>query len=339
MLFLATRHVINDREGVGVISSQRETDRTPRRELLIARPRGFCAGVERAIGVVDHLLEAHGTPLYVRKEIVHNQAVVDGFRKRGVNFIEELDEAPDGALVVFSAHGVSPSVRAEAEARGLRVVDATCPLVTRVHRSVVKHAEAGRPIVLIGHAGHDEVAGTMGEAPDQTYLVETVEDVAELPLSEDTDLAYVTQTTLGVDETAAIIEALAARYPNLRRPGKDDICYATTNRQTAVKALVEEGATHVLVVGSRNSSNSVRLCEVARDRGADATLVDGPDEVDIDAFADHDVIGLTAGASAPEDLVEAVTARLEAAGWRPRETDGVEENVKFKMPRELTAFE
>ncbi len=322
-----------------MISSQGEMDRVPRRELLIARPRGFCAGVERAIGVVDHLLEAHGTPLYVRKEIVHNQAVVAGFRKRGVIFIEELEEAPDGALVVFSAHGVSPAVRAEAEARALRVVDATCPLVTRVHRSVVKHAEAGRPVVLIGHAGHDEVAGTMGEARHLTYLVETVEDVAGLPLSEDTDLAYVTQTTLGVDETAAIIEALAARYPNLRRPGKDDICYATTNRQAAVKALVGEGATHVLVVGSRNSSNSVRLCEVAADRGATATLVDGPDEVDVDALAEHDVIGLTAGASAPEDLVREVAERLEAAGWRAREADGVEENIKFKMPRELTAFE
>lgn len=309
------------------------------KELLIARPRGFCAGVERAVGVVDRLLEAHGSPLYVRKEIVHNQAVVAGFRKRGVIFIEELDEAPDGALVVFSAHGVSPAVREEAEARGLRVVDATCPLVTRVHRSVIKHADEGRPIVLIGHEGHDEVAGTMGEAPDRTHLVETVADVAELPLAEDAEIAYVTQTTLGVDETAQIIEALAARFPNLVRPGKDDICYATTNRQAAVKVLVAEGATHVLVVGSRNSSNSVRLCEVARDGGAEATLVDGPDEVDTDLLTSHRVLGLTAGASAPEVLVQDVAARLQAAGWQPREVDGVEENVKFKMPKELAAFE
>jgi 4-hydroxy-3-methylbut-2-enyl diphosphate reductase len=309
------------------------------RELLIARPRGFCAGVERAIGVVDRLLETHGTPLYVRKEIVHNQAVVDGFRKRGVIFIEELEEAPDGALVVFSAHGVSPAVRSEAEARRLRVVDATCPLVTRVHKSVVKHARDGRPIVLIGHAGHDEVAGTMGEAPERTHLVETIEDVASLPLDDDAEIAYVTQTTLGVDETAAIIEALQARFPNLLRPGKDDICYATTNRQAAVKQLVDEGASHVLVVGSRNSSNSVRLCEVARDCGAGATLVDGPDEIDLSALEAERVIGLTAGASAPEDVVQAVAARLAAEGWQPRETDGVDENVKFKMPRELAAFE
>ncbi|MEZ4386231.1 MAG: 4-hydroxy-3-methylbut-2-enyl diphosphate reductase [Candidatus Krumholzibacteriia bacterium] len=307
----------------------------PPRQLLIARPRGFCAGVERAVGVVDHLLALHGAPVYVRREIVHNQAVVEGFRKRGVVFIEELDEAPDGALVVFSAHGVSPAVRREAEARGLRVVDATCPLVTRVHRSVIKHAEDDRQIVLIGHAGHDEVAGTMGEAPERVHLVETAADVAALPLDDRAEVAYVTQTTLGVDETAAIIDALQARFPNLLRPGKDDICYATTNRQAAVKRLVEEGATHVLVVGSRNSSNSVRLCEVARSGGAESTLVDGPDEVDPRALAPHAVLGLTAGASAPETLVQAVAAKLAAAGWAAREVDGVEENVKFKMPKEL----
>lgn len=309
------------------------------KQLLIARPRGFCAGVERAVGVVDQLLATHGAPVYVRKEIVHNQAVVDGFRARGVIFIEELDEAPDDALVVFSAHGVSPSVRQEAEARGLQVVDATCPLVTRVHRSVLKHAQDDRPIVLIGHAGHDEVAGTMGEAPDRVHLVESVADVATLPLDEQAEVAYVTQTTLGVEETGGIIAALQARFPNLLRPGQDDICYATTNRQAAVKDLVEQGATHVLVVGSRNSSNSVRLCEVARARGAEATLVDGPGEVDPALLAGHRTLGLTAGASAPEDVVQAVAAKLAAAGWPAREVDGVQENVKFKMPKELATLD
>jgi 4-hydroxy-3-methylbut-2-enyl diphosphate reductase len=311
------------------------------RQLLIARPRGFCAGVERAIGVVERLLETHGTPIYVRKEIVHNQAVVADFRKRGVIFIEELDEAPDGALVVFSAHGISPAVREEAGKRGLRTVDATCPLVTRVHRSVVKHAKEHRPIVLIGHAGHDEVAGTMGEAPERVHLVETVEDVARLSLDEQEEVAYVTQTTLGVDETAGIIEALRWRFPRLVQPGKDDICYATTNRQAAVKDLVARGATHVLVVGSRNSSNSVRLCEVARRCGAEATLVDGPDGVDVAALAleRHRVLGLTAGASAPELLVQQVAALLAAAGWNARELEGVEENIRFKMPPELLTLE
>jgi len=305
------------------------------RQLLVARPRGFCAGVERAIGVVERLLEIHGTPLYVRKEIVHNQAVVSDFRKRGVIFIEELEEAPDGALVVFSAHGISPAVREEAERRGLRTVDATCPLVTRVHRSVLKHADQERPIVLIGHAGHDEVAGTMGEAPERVHLVETTADVAALPIDEQAEVAYVTQTTLGVDETADIIAALGERFPNLIQPGKDDICYATTNRQAAVKDLVERGATHVLVVGSRNSSNSVRLCEVARRGGAGATLVDGPEGVDCEALAGHRVLGLTAGASAPERVVQEVAAKLAAAGWTPGEVEGVEENIRFKMPREL----
>ena len=308
------------------------------RTLLIARPRGFCAGVERAIGVVEHLLQVHGTPLYVRKEIVHNQAVVASFRKRGVKFIEELDEVPDGALVVFSAHGVSPAVRQEAEERGLRTVDATCPLVTRVHTSVLRHAQKQRPIVLIGHAGHDEVAGTMGEAPDLVHLVESVADVAALPLDPEAEIAYVTQTTLSVDETAAIIAALRERFPHLVQPGKDDICYATTNRQEAVKILVDRGAQHVLVVGSKNSSNSVRLCEVARQGGAGATLIDGPHQVPLDALSGLEVIGLTAGASAPEEVVQAVAALLAGTGWQAQEVDGVQENVKFKMPTELAAF-
>jgi len=319
-------------EGGWFVQAQRH------KQLLIARPRGFCAGVERAVGVVEHLLATHGTPLYVRKEIVHNQAVVASFRQRGVVFVDELDEVPDGALVVFSAHGVSPHVRREAERRGLRTVDATCPLVTRVHNSVRRHAEKRRPIVLIGHAGHDEVAGTTGEAPDLVHLVETAADVAALPLPVDAEIAYVTQTTLSVDETAAIIAALQERFANLVRPGKDDICYATTNRQQAVKVLVEQGATMVLVVGSANSSNSVRLCEVARRHGAEAILVDGPQQVDPDALAAHIVLALTAGASAPEDLVQAIARKLETAGWPIRQVDGVIENMVFKMPAELTAY-
>ena len=309
------------------------------RQLLIARPRGFCAGVERAVGVVDRLLEVRGVPVYVRKEIVHNQAVVADFRQRGVIFIEELSEAPDGATVVFSAHGIAPTVREEARQRSLRTVDATCPLVTRVHRNVLEQVKWGRPVVLIGHAGHDEVIGTMGEAPDRVHLVETEADVARLDLTDQVEVAYVTQTTLSLDETAGIVAALQDRFANLVQPAKDDICYATTNRQIAVKDLVDRGATHVLVVGSRNSSNSVRLCEVARGGGAEATLIDGPEEVVPETLLSHNILGLTAGASAPERLVQAVAVRLSAVGWEIRETDGAEENVKFKMPRELQSFE
>jgi 4-hydroxy-3-methylbut-2-enyl diphosphate reductase len=295
--------------------------------------------VERAVGVVERLLALHGTPLYVRKEIVHNQAVVEDFRNRGVIFIDDLDEVPDDALVVFSAHGISPAVRQEADRRGLRTVDATCPLVTRVHRSVQKHAAKGRPIILIGHAGHDEVIGTTGEAPDQVHLVETVADVERLQLDDDTELAYVTQTTLGVDETAEIIAALQKRFPNLMQPGKDDICYATTNRQEAVKALVDHGVGFLLVVGSTNSSNSVRLCEVARRRGAEAVLVDGPDQLPLDDLAGHHTLGLTAGASAPERVVQEVVVQLQGRGWQPAELDVIEENVQFKMPKEMARFE
>ena len=308
------------------------------RQLLIARPRGFCAGVERAVGVVDRLLEVLGAPVYVRKEIVHNQAVVADFRQRGVIFIEELAEAPDGATVVFSAHGIAPTVREEAQQRGLRTVDATCPLVTRVHRNVLTQVERDRPVVLIGHAGHDEVIGTMGEAPDRVHLVESEADVARLDLADDAEVAYVTQTTLSLDETAGIVAALRDRFSNLVQPVKDDICYATTNRQIAVKDLVTRGATHVLVVGSRNSSNSVRLCEVARGGGAEASLIDGPEEVDPADLVGHRILGLTAGASAPEYVVQAVARRLSEAGWEIREVEGVEENVKFKMPKDLQSL-
>jgi 4-hydroxy-3-methylbut-2-en-1-yl diphosphate reductase len=308
------------------------------REVLVAGPRGFCAGVERAIGVVERLLDIQATPLYVRKEIVHNRAVVDAFRARGVVFVEELGEVPDGATVVFSAHGISPVVREEAERRGLRTVDATCPLVTRVHRSVVKHADLGRTVVLIGHAGHDEVVGTMGEAPGKVVLVQTVDDVANLELPDDAEITYVTQTTLSVDETRAIVAALVARYPGLIQPAKSDICYATQNRQDAVKHILDAGATCVIVVGSANSSNSVRLCEVARLRGAETFLVDGPEGINPADLRMHCLIGLTAGASAPEHLVQEVVGKLAAAGWRPRELAVMEEDVKFSLPRALASF-
>ena len=308
---------------------------TDNRQLLIASPRGFCAGVVRAIDVVEQLLAAVGTPLYVRKEIVHNQAVVADFRRRGVVFVDDLEEVPDGGTVVFSAHGISPEVKQTAEKRGLRYIDATCPLVTKVHREVIRHAQAGRRVVLIGHAGHDEVLGTMGEAPDKITLVTDVADVAALRYPPGTEVAYVTQTTLSVDETCTIVNALKRRFPDLIESHKSDICYATQNRQDAVKALTARGATHLLVVGSRNSSNSRRLCEVARNEGATASLVDGPQDIDLDLLQPHVLLGLTAGASAPEHLVRAVEARLAAAGWEPQPVVSMVENVKFALPRGL----
>jgi 4-hydroxy-3-methylbut-2-enyl diphosphate reductase len=302
------------------------------RRLLVASPRGFCAGVERAIDVVEQLLAASGPPIYVRKEIVHNQAVVRDFRERGVVFVEELEEVPDGATVVFSAHGISPAVREQAAGRALRVVDATCPLVTKVHKGVLRHARAGRHIVLIGHEGHDEVLGTLGEAPDSITLVTSLADVAELDLPADGDIAYVTQTTLSVDETAAIVAALRERYPDLVEPRKSDICYATQNRQDAVKELVRRGVTYLLVVGSKNSSNSQRLCEVARRAGIAALLIDGPEDLETAALEDHGVVGLTAGASAPEHLVAEVADELARLGFRRENVRLLEESVRFAPP-------
>lgn len=305
------------------------------KQLLIARPRGFCAGVERAIEVVDKVLRVSGVPLYVRKEIVHNRAVVNDFRSRGVVFVDELDEVPDGNTVIFSAHGVSPAIWEEVAARNLRVMDATCPLVTKVHREVVRHARTGRHIVLIGHAGHDEVLGTMGEAPDTIVLVTSEDDVGRLDLPVENDVAYVTQTTLSVDETRSIVDALRRRFPKLVPPAMSDICYATQNRQDAVKELVARDIAHLLVVGSANSSNSRRLCEVAERLGVPANLIDGPEDLPLDVLADHDRLGLTAGASAPEFLVQAVVSRLREEGWDPLEIDGLNEDVKFKLPKEL----
>src|SRR3954465_8536693 len=279
-------------------------------KLLLAAPRGYCAGVDRAVQTVERALELHGAPVYVRKEIVHNKHVVEQLRERGAVFVEELDEQiPEGAITVFSAHGVSPAVHADAETRGLRTIDATCPLVTKVHREVVKFAREGYTIVLIGHAGHEEVEGTMGEAPDHTVLVETEADVDALELEDPGRVAYVSQTTLSVDETTAIIARLRERFPEIVGPRTDDICYATTNRQGAAKQMAPP-CELVLVIGSRKSSNSNRLVEVARDQGTEAQLIDNEQQVADEWLEGKRVVGITSGASAPEELGEGPRAAL-----------------------------
>lgn len=310
-------------------------DASSKKRLLIVNPRGFCAGVERAIEVVDRLLETNGSPLFVRREIVHNKAVVADFRSRGVIFVDELDEVPDGETVVFSAHGIAPAVRQEAANRNLRAIDATCPLVTKVHQEVVRHVKENRHMLLIGHAGHDEVLGTMGEAPGRITLITSVDDVAGLDFPADTKLALSTQTTLSMDETREIVEALHQRFSDLVEPRKSDICYATQNRQDAVKVLVSEGIGHLLVVGSQSSSNSMRLCEVAENLGVSASLIDGPQDIVMENLTPHATIGLTAGASAPEHLVQAVVERLAPKGWQPEELVAMQEDVRFNLPPEL----
>jgi 4-hydroxy-3-methylbut-2-enyl diphosphate reductase len=292
--------------------------------------------VERAIEVVDRVLDLVSGPVYVRREIVHNRAVVEDFRARGVVFVQELNEVPDGSTVVFSAHGVAPAVWKDALARGLEVIDATCPLVTKVHREVGRHAAARRHTILIGHAGHDEVLGTMGEAPEAITLVTSVEDVERLAIPPGSEVAYVTQTTLGVDETEEIVQVLRRRFPALVEPAKSDICYATQNRQDAVKELVARGIRKLLVVGSPSSSNSRRLCEVAERLGVPARLIDGPGDVDLDELAGCEVAGLTAGASAPEHLVAGVVELLAAAGWQSEEVVTLQEDVRFQLPKELS---
>ena len=309
-------------------------DQAPK-TILLASPRGFCAGVVRAIDIVDLALECFGTPLYVRREIVHNLHVVRGFEKRGVIFVEELEEVPDGATVVFSAHGVSPAVREAAAARGLKILDATCPLVTKVHLEAARFAKLGYRIILIGHPGHEEVEGTTGEAADRITLVSSVED-AERVVVEDADrVAFVTQTTLSVEDTRPIIGVLKRRFPAIRSPERDDICYATQNRQLAVRALAKE-APVILVVGSKNSSNSRRLVEEAGLAGARAYLVDDVSQVQprwLDGVA---TVGLTSGASAPEFLVEKILAYLQALGAaEAREIQTVREEVFFPLPPEV----
>jgi len=305
-------------------------------EVVLAQPRGFCAGVDRAIDIVERALELHGAPIYVRHEIVHNRYVVQDLKAKGAVFIAELDEAPKGAIVVFSAHGVAQSVRTEAERMGLQVFDATCPLVTKVHIEVARMRAAGREIIMIGHRGHPEVEGTLGQASDGMYLVETVEDVAALQVADPGNLAFVTQTTLSVDDAAAVANALRSRFPDIVEPKKSDICYATQNRQDAVKVLAPE-CDLVLVVGSPNSSNSNRLREVAERKGVPAYLIDDPAMIDPAWLAGAKRIGLTAGASAPEVLVRQVIDRLNELGAASvRTLPGAEENVAFPLPRELS---
>jgi 4-hydroxy-3-methylbut-2-enyl diphosphate reductase len=306
-------------------------------DVLLANPRGFCAGVERAIGIVERALELYGPPIYVRHEIVHNRSVVDGLRRKGAVFVEELAEVPSGSTVIFSAHGVSKAVQHDARRRGLKVFDATCPLVTKVHVEVAKMLREGREVVMIGHRGHPEAEGTLGQAERGIHLVETVDDVARLAARAPARLAYVTQTTLSVDDAAAIVAALKQRFPEIVGPKTDDICYATQNRQDAVKFMAPR-CDVVIVVGSPNSSNSNRLREVADHLGVPAYMVDSADELDPAWIADRPRVGVTAGASAPEVLVQAVIARLRSLGaQRVRQLEGVAEHVVFPMPKELHA--
>ncbi len=304
-------------------------------DILLANPRGFCAGFERAIEIFERALELYGAPIYVRHEVVHNRFVVEDLRAKGAVFVEELNEVPDGATVIFSAHGVSQAVRQEAERRGLRVLDATCPLVTKVHLEVSRMHDAGREIVMIGHRGHPEVEGTMGQSQSGMHLVESVEDVARLQVKDEGQLAYVTQTTLSVDDAAAIVAALKRRFPAIVGPKKDDICYATQNRQDAVKQMAER-CDLVIVVGSPNSSNSNRLREVARNRGVEAYLVDNPEQIQLEWLVGKRHVGISAGASAPEILVGKVIKYLQSLGAAEvSQLEGVPERVVFPLPKEL----
>ena len=304
-------------------------------EVLLAQPRGFCAGVDRAIEIVERALAVHGAPIFVRHEIVHNTFVVEDLRGKGAVFVQGLDQVPAGGIVVFSAHGVSKTVRIEAQQRGLRVFDATCPLVTKVHVEVAKLRAAGREIVMIGHQGHPEVEGTMGQSDGGMHLVESIEDVERLQVSAPDRLAYVTQTTLSLDDAAAIIAALKRRFPDIAEPKKADICYATQNRQDAVKFLAPQ-VDVVIVVGSENSSNSNRLREVAQRFGVPAYLVDSAERLNPEWLSGRQRVGVTAGASAPEILVSALIERLKALGARSvRQLDGVQEKVVFPLPKGL----
>ncbi|MGH8506387.1 MAG: 4-hydroxy-3-methylbut-2-enyl diphosphate reductase [Stenotrophobium sp.] len=308
-------------------------------EILLANPRGFCAGVDRAIEIVERALEQLGAPIYVRHEVVHNRFVVERLRSMGAVFVDEVDQIPAGATCIFSAHGVSQQVREDAKARGLTVFDATCPLVTKVHIEVKRYSREGREVVLIGHHGHPEVEGTMGQFDGSQgghiYLVETPEDVAQLPVHDPAHMAYVTQTTLSVDDTSRVIDALRVRFPKIHGPRKDDICYATQNRQDSVKELAAR-CDVLLVVGSRNSSNSNRLREIAEQRGIPAYLIDGPEDIRAEWLAGYQRIGVTAGASAPEVLVQQVVARLrELGGKTATEMPGRQEHIVFSLPQAL----
>jgi 4-hydroxy-3-methylbut-2-enyl diphosphate reductase len=305
--------------------------------IILAAPRGFCAGVNMAIESLRRALEQFGAPVYVYHEIVHNRWVVERFRKQGAVFVDELADVPDGAALLFSAHGVSPHIRNEAVRRGLRTIDATCPLVTKVHSEAIRFSREGYVVLLVGHAGHDEVVGTMGEAPDSIVLVQQADDIDQLAFPSSQKLAYLTQTTLSVDDASRIIGRLKERFPHIVGPSRDDICYATQNRQSAVSMLAEE-ADIVLVVGSRNSSNSQRLAELALSRGIASHLIDGPDDIDLGWFNGRETVVVTAGASAPEDIVERCVGRLQDAFAATVETRCVrEEQVSFKLPTPLDA--
>jgi 4-hydroxy-3-methylbut-2-en-1-yl diphosphate reductase len=304
-------------------------------KLYLAAPRGYCAGVDRAVQTVERALDLYGAPVYVRKEIVHNKHVVEELRDRGAIFVEEETEVPEGATVVFSAHGVAPSVHANAEARQLRTIDATCPLVTKVHVEARKFAAEGYTIVLIGHSGHEEVEGTMGEAPDHIVLVESLEDVDKLEVEDPSKMAYISQTTLSVDETRDIILRLRERFPQITGPRTDDICYATTNRQMAVRQMARE-CDLVLVIGSRNSSNSNRLVEVARDHGAESHLIDNATQVQDEWLEGKRVVGITSGASAPEQLVQGLVDFFRDRGTTDiAEFEVIQEDVRFMLPKEI----
>jgi len=317
------------------VGLSRETD-MPIKKVMLAKPRGFCAGVDRAIDVVNMALRLYGSPVYVRKEIVHNKYVIRALAVKGAVFVDELDEVPDGAVAIFSAHGVSPAVRATAAAKNLKVIDATCPLVTKVHWEALRYANENRSIILVGHAGHDEVIGTMGEVPGQIQLVGSIEQAEEVQVPDPDRVAVTTQTTLGVDDANVIIDVLRRRFPNLITPTSDDICYATQNRQTAVKLLAEE-ADLVLVLGSDNSSNSRRLREVAEGAGAKAFLIDDASEIDPEWLEGVESVAITAGASAPEYLVQQVVAYFRSMGVEQlEEVMAIDEKVTFVLPPELS---
>jgi 4-hydroxy-3-methylbut-2-enyl diphosphate reductase len=304
-------------------------------KLLLAAPRGYCAGVDRAVQTVQRALDIHGAPVYVRKEIVHNKHVVAQLREQGAIFVDEQTEVPEGAVCVFSAHGVAPSVREGASARGLQTIDATCPLVTKVHREAVRFARDGYTVVLVGHDGHEEVEGTMGEAPEQIVLVENEQDVERLHVDDPERIAYITQTTLAVGETSAILDRLRERFPKIVGPRTDDICYATTNRQAAVKQMAAS-CDLMLVIGSRNSSNSVRLVEVARDCGTEAYLIDAAREVKEEWLAGRRVVGISSGASAPEELVSELVELFRTRGVSDiSEFDVIREDVRFMLPKQI----
>jgi 4-hydroxy-3-methylbut-2-en-1-yl diphosphate reductase len=305
-----------------------------RKRVLLAAPRSFCAGVDRAIEIVERLLEQHGAPVYVRHQIVHNEHVVRRLEQLGAVFVEDESEIPEGEICVLSAHGVAPSVKDNAEARGLRIVDATCPLVNKVHAEARRYADSGHLVALVGHANHVEVIGTLGERPESTVVIESPEEARRL--ETDKPVAVITQTTLSLDDVAPIVDALEGNLGTLRRPNADDICYATQNRQDAVKEMVAQGASLILVIGSETSSNAQRLVEVAQSAGAEATLIDGESELDADLLNGHETVGLTAGASTPEELVRATASRLAESGYGTLEEITVaREDVHFRLPREV----